>query len=156
MKVSLIVLFGLLAMMYWFAVPLVAINRLSPWQAMKTSLSGCWSNMGALMVYGLVYIGLAIVASIPFGLGWLVLAPVLVGSWALRGLIALAPGRSRSRRTPPSSSGIRLCLCRRAVHPRARASAQQTGAAAPVFRGGESRRVVSRCRSSAPAAWRTG
>jgi len=31
-------------------------------------------------VYGLVYIGLAILASIPFGLGWLVLGPMLVGS----------------------------------------------------------------------------
>ncbi len=76
-----VVLFGLLAMMYWYAPALVALNRMSAWTAMKTSLAGCWSNMGALMVYGLIYIGLAIVASIPFGLGWLVLAPVLVGSW---------------------------------------------------------------------------
>jgi uncharacterized membrane protein len=76
-----VILVGLLAMMYWFAAPLITLNRMSAWTAMKTSLAGCWSNLGALMVYGLIYIGLAIVASIPFGLGWLVLAPVMVGSW---------------------------------------------------------------------------
>jgi uncharacterized membrane protein len=37
--------------------------------------------MGATLVYGLIWIGLAIVASIPFGLGWIVLAPVMAGSW---------------------------------------------------------------------------
>mgnify|MGYP006383154323 CR=1 FL=1 len=36
---------------------------------------------GATLVYGLIWIGLAIVASIPFGLGWIVLAPVMAGSW---------------------------------------------------------------------------
>jgi uncharacterized membrane protein len=76
-----VILIGLLAMLYWFAPPLITLNRMSAWTAMKTSLAGCWSNLGALMVYGLIYIGLAIVASIPFGLGWLVLAPVMVGSW---------------------------------------------------------------------------
>ena len=35
---------------------------------------------GAFTVYALVYLGLAIVASIPFGLGWLVLGPMVVGS----------------------------------------------------------------------------
>jgi hypothetical protein len=32
-------------------------------------------------VYGLIFMGLAIVASIPFLLGWLVLGPVIAGSW---------------------------------------------------------------------------
>jgi len=76
-----VILFGVLLMLVWFAPPLVAINRLSPWAAMKSSFAACWSNMGALMIYGLVYIGLSIVATIPFGLGWLVLIPVLWGSW---------------------------------------------------------------------------
>ena len=32
-----------------------------------------------MLVYGLIFIVLAIVASIPFGLGWLVLLPVMFG-----------------------------------------------------------------------------
>ena len=38
-------------------------------------------SLPAMAVYGLIFIGLAIVASIPFGLGWLVLGPVMAGSW---------------------------------------------------------------------------
>ena len=38
-----------------------------------------WHNVGAFLLYGLIYIGLAIVASIPFGLGgWS--GPMIVGS----------------------------------------------------------------------------
>lgn len=68
------------AMCFWLAPPLVALSRETPWNAVKKSWSGCWNNVGAMVVYGLIYIGLAIVASIPFGLGWLVLAPVTIGS----------------------------------------------------------------------------
>jgi hypothetical protein len=75
-----VILFGLESMMFWFAPALVALNRMGAWQALKTSLAGCWSNLGALMIDGLIYIGLAILASLAFGLGWLVLAPMLVGS----------------------------------------------------------------------------
>jgi uncharacterized membrane protein len=76
-----VILFGMLLMLIWYAPPLVAINGLKPWAAMKSSFTACWSNMGALLIYGLIYIGLSIVATIPFGLGWLVLIPVLWGSW---------------------------------------------------------------------------
>lgn len=75
-----IVLSAVIAMAFWFAPPLVALNREAPFAAVGKSLRGAWSNVGALMLYGLIYIGLAIVASIPFGLGWLVLGPVFVGS----------------------------------------------------------------------------
>jgi len=70
-----------LTMAYWFAPPLIVLNGEEPIAAMKKSFRACWVNMGATLVYGLIGIGLAIVASIPFGLGWLVLAPVMAGSW---------------------------------------------------------------------------
>jgi len=47
-------------------------------EALKASLSACWANLGALAVYGLLWIAFAIIASIPLGLGWLVLAPLMV------------------------------------------------------------------------------
>jgi uncharacterized membrane protein len=70
-----------LSMAYWFAPPLIVLNGEEPIAALKKSFRACWQNMGATLVYGLIWIGLAIVASIPFGLGWLVLAPVMAGSW---------------------------------------------------------------------------
>ena len=62
-------------------VALVVLNGEEPIAALQKSFRGCWTNLGAMAVYGLIFIGLAIVASIPFGLGWLVLGPVMAGSW---------------------------------------------------------------------------
>jgi uncharacterized membrane protein len=75
-----IVLATLFLMAWWFAAPLVAINRAPPFDALKASFDASWKNIGALTVFGLVYLVLAIVASIPFGLGWLVLGPVAIGA----------------------------------------------------------------------------
>ncbi len=75
-----LVLGAMILMAFWFAPALVALNREAPFAAVKKSLRGAWNNIGALMIYGLIYLGLSIVASIPFMLGWLVLGPVFVGS----------------------------------------------------------------------------
>jgi uncharacterized membrane protein len=80
-----IVLIGLLGamviwMLIWFAPALVAIDGLEPVAAIKASFEACMANLLPFLIYGLVYIGLAIVASIPFGLGWFVLAPMIVAS----------------------------------------------------------------------------
>ncbi len=69
-----------LFMAYWFAPALVAIDGISPTRAMVMSFKGCLVNLGPFLIYGLVGLVLAIVATLPFGLGWLVLAPVLSGS----------------------------------------------------------------------------
>jgi uncharacterized membrane protein len=45
---------------------------------MKASLAACLKNVVPFLVYGVLYIVAAIVASIPFGLGWIVLVPVLM------------------------------------------------------------------------------
>jgi uncharacterized membrane protein len=70
----------LVAMAFWFAPALVVLNREAPMVALSRSFSASWRNVGAFLVYGLIYLGLAIVASIPFGLGWIVLGPMVVGS----------------------------------------------------------------------------
>ena len=70
----------LAAMAYWFAPALVVLNGEPPIAALQKSFAASWRNIGAFLLYGLIYIGLAIVATIPMGLGWLVLGPMLVGS----------------------------------------------------------------------------
>jgi uncharacterized membrane protein len=70
----------LAAMAYWFAPALVVLNGEPPLAALQKSFAASSRNIGAFLLYGLIFIGLAIVASIPLGLGWLVLGPMLVGS----------------------------------------------------------------------------
>ena len=67
-------------MAIWFAPALVAIHGVSPLKAMGMSLKGCLRNVWPFTLYGLVGFVLAIVATIPFGLGWFVLVPVMTGS----------------------------------------------------------------------------
>jgi uncharacterized membrane protein len=76
----LLVLSCLIFMAYWFAPALVVLDGAEPVAALRKSFAACWGNVGAFFVYGLIFIGLAIVASIPFALGWLVLGPMIAGS----------------------------------------------------------------------------
>ena len=47
---------------------------------MKGSFMGCLKNILPFLVYGVIMFVLAIVASIPLALGWLVLGPMTVAS----------------------------------------------------------------------------
>jgi uncharacterized membrane protein len=67
-------------MLVWFAPALVMLGGMDPWAAMVLSFRGCMKNFTPLLVYGAIGLGLAIVASIPFLLGWLVLYPVTVAT----------------------------------------------------------------------------
>ena len=69
-----------LFMAIWFAPALVMLGGMNPGAAMAASFRGCMRNVVPFLLYGLVGIGLAVVASIPFGLGWLVLGPVTMAS----------------------------------------------------------------------------
>jgi len=69
-----------LFMAVWFAPALVVLRGLEPWAAMKLSFSGCLANVVPFLIYGLVGIGLAIVASVPLMLGWLVVGPLTIAS----------------------------------------------------------------------------
>lgn len=66
------------AMAFWFAPALVALRDVAPVQALKSSFSACLKNILPLLVYGVLYLVAATVASIPFGLGWILLLPLLV------------------------------------------------------------------------------
>lgn len=68
----------LVAMAYWFAPALVVLRDAAPVAALKASFAGCLRNVLPMLVYSVLYLVAAIVASIPFGLGWIVLLPVLV------------------------------------------------------------------------------
>jgi uncharacterized membrane protein len=68
-------------MAYWFAPALIVFNEeLGVIEAMKMSFMGCLKNVIPFLLYGIVAMVLAIIASIPLMLGWLVLGPMLIGS----------------------------------------------------------------------------
>jgi uncharacterized membrane protein len=69
-----------LMMAVWFAPPLVVFHDLGAGEAMKGSFIACLRNVMPFLVYGVAMLVLALAASIPFGLGWLVLGPVLAAS----------------------------------------------------------------------------
>lgn len=69
-----------LVMAVWFAAPLVLFHDLGAVEAMKQSFTGCLRNIVPFLVYGIVGFVLAILATLPLGLGWLVLGPVLAAS----------------------------------------------------------------------------
>ena len=67
-------------MALWFAAPLVLFHGLKPVDALKASFSGCLKNIFAFLLYGVALLVLCVAATIPLGLGWLVLGPVIFAS----------------------------------------------------------------------------
>jgi hypothetical protein len=67
-------------MALWFAPALVMLQNQSAPRAIAESFKGCLKNIVPFLIYGIVLFVLAMIASIPFGLGWLVLGPVVLGS----------------------------------------------------------------------------
>jgi uncharacterized membrane protein len=65
----------------YFATPLVALGGVGPVSAVTMSLIGCLKNILPFIVYTVGVVVLAIVASIPFLLGWILLLPVLMLSF---------------------------------------------------------------------------
>ena len=67
-------------MAIWFAPALVVFRGVEPVAAMKLSFAGCMKNVIPFLVYSVIGLLLAIVASIPLGLGWFVLGPMTIAS----------------------------------------------------------------------------
>jgi len=67
-------------MAYWFAPTLVALHDVAPVEAMKTSFFACLKNIIPFLLYGVILLVLSVLAAIPFGLGFLILGPVIVAS----------------------------------------------------------------------------
>jgi len=73
-------LFVPVAMAMWFAPALIVFNHYGVTDAIKASFVGCLKNVVPFLVYGVIFLGLAIAATIPFGFGWLILGPTLAAS----------------------------------------------------------------------------
>jgi uncharacterized membrane protein len=69
-----------LGMAYYFAPALIAIGGQGPLAAMRMSILACLRNSLPLLVYSLAMVVLAVLASLPFALGWIVLLPVVIAS----------------------------------------------------------------------------
>ena len=67
-------------MAMWFAPPLVVFHQQAAVEAMKNSFFACLRNIVPFLLYSVILFVAAIIASIPFGLGWLVLGPVIAAS----------------------------------------------------------------------------
>lgn len=69
-----------LAMMFFYAPALIMLHGLGTVDAIKASFSGAWKNLLPFVIFMLIYGALSIVASIPFGLGFLILLPVVIAA----------------------------------------------------------------------------
>jgi hypothetical protein len=69
-----------LMMAMWFAPPLVVFQEMGAWESMKQSFTGCLRNMVPFLLYGAVLLVFSVLASLPLGLGWLILWPVIAAS----------------------------------------------------------------------------
>ena len=67
-------------MAMWFASALVMLQDQSAPRAIGQSFRGCLKNIVPFLIYGIIVFLLAMIAAIPFGLGWLVLGPVVLCS----------------------------------------------------------------------------
>jgi uncharacterized membrane protein len=76
--VLLVVTVGLLATAaVWFAPALVIFHAQPPVNALRASFLAVLKNVLPFLIYGVIQIILAAVASVPLGLGWIVLVPVM-------------------------------------------------------------------------------
>ncbi len=66
------------SMAYYFAPSLVALSDLGALDACKQSFVGVLRNALPFLLFGIVFIVLALAASLPFMLGWLALGPVAI------------------------------------------------------------------------------
>ena len=69
-----------LYMALWFAPSLIVFNNLKPFDAMKKSFVACLKNIVPFLLYGVIMLVLGTLATIPLGLGFLVLGPVAIAS----------------------------------------------------------------------------
>ena len=69
-----------LLMAIWFAPALVFFNDMAPMDSLKASFSANLKNWLVMLVFGLIVLVLCFFATLPMGLGFLVLMPVLYGA----------------------------------------------------------------------------
>lgn len=67
-------------MAFFYATPLVVFEGLNPDDAILTSLQACLKNILPLALFATMVVGLGVLATFAFGLGYLVLIPVLTSA----------------------------------------------------------------------------
>lgn len=67
-------------MLGWFAPALIVLHKVPIGQAMVMSFQACLKNIVPFLLYGIVLFVLLIIATIPLGLGMLILGPVIYTS----------------------------------------------------------------------------
>jgi uncharacterized membrane protein len=87
---SVTALFGLLLMLlmtaamaaiFAYAIPLVMLQNVAPFDAIQFSAMGSLRNWQPFLVFGLICTVLSILAAPTFGLGFLILGPIIAGAW---------------------------------------------------------------------------
>src|SRR5262249_39664681 len=117
-----------LFMALWFAPALAVFHQQGPAEAMKASFFACLKNVVPFLLYSVILLLLAFVASIPFGLGWLVLGPVIAASlytsyrdiFFAEGGAAPAPRQPRELAQPQRAERVRVAarvIARRRLRP---------------------------------------
>lgn len=66
---------------FFYAIPLVVLASLPPIQAISLGVRGLLRNALPLLVLGLIWTVLALLATLPLMLGWLVLGPITWAAW---------------------------------------------------------------------------
>jgi uncharacterized membrane protein len=69
-----------IAMAFWFAPCLVALQNVAPVAALRMSFFACLKNFVPFLLYGVVFLVIIIIAALPFGLGLLVALPLVYAS----------------------------------------------------------------------------
>jgi len=69
-----------LSLATWFAPQLIFFKNLAVRDALLLSLKGSFENIGAMGVYGAVWLLVGVMATLPLALGWFVCVPILIGS----------------------------------------------------------------------------
>jgi uncharacterized membrane protein len=67
-----------ISMGFFFAPALVMLDDMAPVDAIKTSFSACLSNILPMLIFGLIFVVLALLSLVAMGLGFLVLIPVSI------------------------------------------------------------------------------
>ena len=70
----------LFSVAFWFVNTLVAIGGLPAWSAVKLSVRTGFANLAPITLFTVLLLPISLVAMLPFGLGLLVLFPVLSGA----------------------------------------------------------------------------
>ncbi|CUA95701.1 hypothetical protein [Thiomonas bhubaneswarensis] len=70
----------LFSVAFWFVNTLVAIGGVRPWDAVKLSVRAEFANLAPITLFTVLLLPISLLAMLPFGLGLLVLFPVLSGA----------------------------------------------------------------------------